>query len=61
MAALDQEEAELEKALASTLALEPRPRDRPPKFICASQQLEMVTTMIGIESAQKYILALNHH
>ena len=48
---------ELEKALASTLALEPRP----PKFICASQQLEMVTTMIGIESAQKYILALNHH
>lgn len=52
---------ELEKALASTLALEPRPRARPPKFICASQQLEMVTTMIGIESAQKYILALNHH
>ena len=50
---------ELEKALASTLALELR--DLPPKFICASQQLEMVTTMIGIESAQKYILALNHH
>ena len=48
---------ELEKALASTLALEPRP----PKFICASQQLEMVTTMIGMESAQKYILPLNHH
>ena len=48
---------ELEKALASTLALEPRP----PKFICASQQLEMVTTMSGMESAQKYILPLNHH
>ena len=52
---------ELEKALASTPALEPRPRDRPPKLICASQQLEMVTTMIGMESAQKYILPLNHH